>query len=49
MFAYFTISLSGSILAHAKRSEPKSLFKITIDFPMAETLPSVKIDIHSIF
>lgn len=42
MFAYFTISLSGSMLAHANRSGPKSLFKMTIDRPIAD-LPSINL------
>lgn len=40
IFTYFTISLSGSIFAQANLLLPKSLSKMTIDLPIADTDPS---------
>lgn len=40
IFVYFTMSLSGSMLAHANLSVPKFLSKITIDLPIADTVPA---------
>lgn len=39
MFVYFTISLSGSMLAHANLFVPKFVSKITIDLPIADIGP----------
>lgn len=39
IFTYFTISLSGSILAHANLLLPKFSSKIIIDLPIADTAP----------
>lgn len=40
IFTYFTTSLSGSIFAQANLLSPKSLSKIMIDLPIADTGPS---------
>lgn len=39
MFAYFTMSLSGSMFAQENLLLPKSLSKITIDLPSADIVP----------
>lgn len=41
-FTYLIVSLSGAILAQANLSGPPFLSRITIDLPIAETVPSAR-------